>query len=73
MIETEVNILNHIILNMMVYNEKNTFNLYKFKTRIYNKKNCDTLMSQIKKLSERKKIIETTINDIYKLMKIYEK
>ena len=73
MIETEVNILNNIILNMMVYNEKNTFILYKFKTRIYNKKNCDTLMAQIKKLSERKKIIEATINDIYKLMKIYEK
>ena len=73
MIETEVNILNNIIFNMMVSNEKNIFNLHKFKMRLYNKKNCATLMCRIKKLTERKKIIETTIDDIYKLMKTYDK
>lgn len=72
MIETEINILKNIIFNIKVYNEKSVFNFYKFKTRIYNKKNCDMLMAQIKRLSERKKIIEITINDINKLIKCYE-
>jgi hypothetical protein len=73
MIETEINILNNIICNMMSSNKIFTFNLHKLKTHLYNKKNCDTLMNNIKKLTERKKILETTINDIYKLMKTYEK
>lgn len=73
MIETEISILNNIIFNMIVSNKKSIFNLHRLKMRIFNKKNCDTLMSKIKILSERKKIIETTIHDIYKLMKTYEK
>jgi hypothetical protein len=73
MIETEIKIINNIIFNIKASNDKSIFNLNKFKTRIFNKKNCDTLLEQIKILSERKKMIENTINDIYKLMKTYEK
>ena len=72
MIETEIKIINNIIFNIKVSNEKSIFNLNKFKTHLFNKKNCDTLLDQIKMLSEKKKIIENTINDIYKLMKTYE-
>ena len=67
MIETEINILNNIVFNMMVSNKKHIFNM-----RFYNKNNCEPLISQIKKLSERKKRIETTIDDIYKIMKTYD-
>jgi hypothetical protein len=72
-IETEINILNNIIFNMIVYNKRNIFNLHKFNSHIYNKKNRDTLMIQIKKITDRKKIIETKMNDIDKLMKIQDK
>jgi hypothetical protein len=73
MIETEIKIINNIIFNIKASNDKSIFNLNKFKTRLFNKKNCDTLVEQIKILSEKKKMIENTINDIYKLMKTYEK
>lgn len=72
MIETEINIINNIIFNIKASNGKSIFNLNKFKTRIFNKNSCDSLMCKIKILCERKKIIENTINDIYKLMKTYE-
>lgn len=72
MIETEIKIINNIIFNIKASNDKSIFNLNKFKTRVFNKKNCDTLVEQIKILSERKKMIENTINDIYKLMKTHE-
>lgn len=72
MIETEINIINNIIFNIKASNGKSIFNLNKFKTRLFNKNSCDSLMCKIKNLCERKKIIENTINDIYKLMKTYE-
>ena len=60
-IETEIIILNNIIFNMVVCNKKSIINLNHVRSNIFNKNNCDTLMFQIKKLAERKIIIENAM------------